>query len=654
MTIRSTPPASRAAPEPLNHGHIALALGLYLFLDWATFAYAFKNFNITPWNPLSGLSLFILYRWGGLMALPVYAMRVLGDLTFRGGAAPLPIVLFSDFVLVVGYLILARWLRRLLDATNGELTPQHVACFLGAALAVIIPMATFYVLILKTDGLIGWNSFPEAVFRRTIGDVIGAATIFPPFLASWPNRFEARLRLRPRHVLQLASTITVLLVIFGISFIDEFKFFYLLFLPIIWTALSDGYTGAAWGVLATQTAMFIVVRIYGEHSGSSVTVLQALMATLATTGLLLGAVVSERQRAVARLRESEQRLRTIFRTIPDALLTVRDSGGIEATNPSALALIAKAPTADGQANINNILPELTWPPKSGHRQLETATPSAEGNDVPVEVTIGRDSDGPQPISVVMVRDISTRKHMEARLAEKQAILTRASRRTMSGELASVIAHEINQPLAAMITYAKAGEMLVEAPGTPPLLKETLEKIAQQAHRSGEIIQRLRDFWGRGEITLTPISLAATVTEATELMDVDLRRLGVRLNVNLPPDLPELNGDRIHVLQVIQNLLRNALDALSGVTGRARRIDVTAVRGTTEVEISVADNGPGVAVELLGTLFQPFSGTKPGGMGLGLSICRSIIEAHGGRLWHEANPNGGAVFRFTLPISPKGR
>lgn len=638
--------------RPIHAGHLLVAVGIYFLLDWASFLYPFRNFNITPWNPLAGLTLFILLHLGIRLAPVVYIARVIGDLTFRGSDIPLPILLLSDLTLIAGYTIAALWIGRVPGIVSATPSRRAIGLFLGLLVVTSLPTATAYVLVLKTGGLIGWSAFPEAVFRRFIGDMIGTATVLPPLLLVRGSRGADILRaLKPRHLGQGLAVIFLVWVIFGFPLIDEFKFFYLLFLPIIWLALVDGYPGAAWGVLGTQVAMIVLVHILSEHSGASVTVLQVLMATLAMTGLLLGAVVDERRRAEALLRDSETRMQTIFRTIPDALLTVRENGSIDHANPAAIRMFSGTPRLVNGAVISDILPDLPWPPTLPVGQSETIARTGSDRDLPVEVSTGTEPRSHDPLTMVVARDISARRDMELRLAEKQAILSRVSRQTMSGELASVIAHEVNQPLTALMTYAKAGEMLVEAPATPPLLRETLGKIVQQARRAAEIIQRLRDLLGRGEISPAATSLSEAVRESIELMEADFRRAGIRVKTAVPDNLPEIHADRIHLQQVVQNLLRNALDALTQAKATGAEIAVSAERRGDDVTVRVVDNGPGIPEELRDRLFQPFSGNKPGGMGLGLSICRSIVEAHGGRLAYEPNPRGGAVFTFSLPIIP---
>jgi len=218
-------------------------------------------------------------------------------------------------------------------------------------------------------------------------------------------------------------------------------------------------------------------------------------------------------------------------------------------------------------------------------------------------------------------------------------------------MASTLAHELNQPLAAISNYLKGSRRLLEDSKDPraAAIQDALGKGAQQALRAGQIIRRLRDFVMRGETERRAERVAKLVEEASALALVGARERGVRLQSAIDPEVDEVIVDRVQVQQVLVNLLRNAMDAMQDSPRRVLTVSIVP-KGADMVELAVADTGPGISEEIAAKLFQPFVTTKPHGMGVGLSISRTIVEAHGGTIWVEANEGGGAVFRFTLPAA----
>jgi two-component system sensor kinase FixL len=222
-----------------------------------------------------------------------------------------------------------------------------------------------------------------------------------------------------------------------------------------------------------------------------------------------------------------------------------------------------------------------------------------------------------------------------------------SRLTAMGEMASTLAHELNQPLSAIANYMKGSRRLLEGAvdDKSAMMRDAMDKAGEQALRAGQIIRRLRDFVARGESERRVESVKKLVEEASALALVGAKDQGVRVRFTLDPHVDLVLADKVQVQQVLLNLIRNAIEAMEG---SERRELIVGTSGSGElVTISVADTGPGLADEVTAQLFQPFVTTKPHGMGVGLSISRTIIEAHGGRIWAEANPGGGTVFRFTL-------
>jgi two-component system sensor kinase FixL len=224
-----------------------------------------------------------------------------------------------------------------------------------------------------------------------------------------------------------------------------------------------------------------------------------------------------------------------------------------------------------------------------------------------------------------------------------------------GTMASTLAHELNQPLTAIANYMEAARDLLERPDeqTIALLREAVSDSASEALRAGSIVRRLRDFVARGEVDMRPERLSDLVEEATRLALVGARERNIRTFYGLDSTIDLVVVDRIQIQQVLVNLLRNAVEALADTPARDIRITSTADREGM-VRVSIADSGTGLDPHIQRQLFKAFTTTKSNGMGLGLSICRTIVEAHGGRIWYEDGPDGGAMFQFTLIAAKEER
>jgi two-component system sensor kinase FixL len=222
-----------------------------------------------------------------------------------------------------------------------------------------------------------------------------------------------------------------------------------------------------------------------------------------------------------------------------------------------------------------------------------------------------------------------------------------------GEMAAGLAHEINQPLSAIAMYAQAGQRFMRSPTREDAdVLEALEQINAQALRAGEVIRRLRNFVKNREVKREPVDCNRLLEDLRTLAETDARLHNVRLRIDDEPHLPTVYADPIQLQQVVLNLVRNAIDAMADVPESQREIVLSAhLVPEGEIEVVVADHGTGLAPDASEHLFNPFFTTKSGGTGLGLAISRSIVRAHGGRLWHTPNERTGARFHFTLPVSP---
>jgi two-component system sensor kinase FixL len=360
---------------------------------------------------------------------------------------------------------------------------------------------------------------------------------------------------------------------------------------------------------------------------------------------------------------AEALLRSILRTVPDAMIIIDEQGRIEQLSTTAERLFGYSLAEAAGENIGKFMPP---PYRERHdaymrRYLDTGErriigigrvvtgQRKDGTTFPMHLTIGELRTADRHYFTGFIRDLTDQQLTEARLKELQSEVTHMSRFTALGEMASTLAHEINQPLTAISNYLRGCLRLLERIGDPasPMLRDAVGKAADQALRAGDIIRRLREFVARGDSERRVESLPKLIEDASTLALIGARDSNIAVTFRIDPAIDLVMVDRIQIQQVLVNLIRNAVDVLAEFNG-PRAIDIearTVADGTARV--SVADTGGGLAPEVARHLFQPFVTTKREGMGLGLSICRTIVEAHGGRIWVEARPGGGTVFHFTL-------
>jgi len=369
------------------------------------------------------------------------------------------------------------------------------------------------------------------------------------------------------------------------------------------------------------------------------------------------------QRAVEEALEvAEGRLRSIMRTVPDAMIIIDERGLIEALSATAERLFGYTAAEVTGTNISQFMPNPHRELHDSYLERYHATGERhiigigrivvgqrkDGTTFPMHLTIGEMRTGDRHYFTGFIRDLTDQQMTEARLRELQAEVTHMSRFTALGEMASTLAHEINQPLTAINNYLRGCHRLAQRlEGEPvPALQDALSKASDQALRAGQIIRRLREFVARGDSERQTENLPKLIEDASTLALVGARENAIAVSFRLDPRAEHVVVDRIQIQQVLVNLIRNAFEILMDSGGR-RDLSIETQLVDDAVQVSVADSGAGLAPEVRAHLFQPFVTTKQKGMGLGLSICRTIVEAHGGKIWVDERPGGGTIFRFTL-------
>jgi two-component system sensor kinase FixL len=375
--------------------------------------------------------------------------------------------------------------------------------------------------------------------------------------------------------------------------------------------------------------------------------------------------ITDRKAAELAQRESELRLRSILDTVPDAIVVIDAQGMIQSFSPAAERLFGYSSAEIVGRNVKILMPTPYSEAHDGYldRYIRTGErriigigrvvvgSRKNGETFPMELQIGEFAFAGSRYFTGFVRDLTERQEAERRIQDLQAELLHASRLSVMGQMASTMAHELNQPLTAVMNYLEAGRQLIATGlGGPERVSEMMEKAIAQAQRAGDVIRQLRGFISKGGTERRIQNLNQLVEEALALALVGARQRGVRASLELDHSLPPVLVDHVQIQQVVLNLVRNAVEAMEEVERRELTIGTRAIPEQGMAEVIVADSGPGIAPELADRLFQPFVTTKATGMGLGLSICREIVEAHHGRLSAAQKSSGGTVFRVTLPIA----
>ncbi len=382
--------------------------------------------------------------------------------------------------------------------------------------------------------------------------------------------------------------------------------------------------------------------------------------------------ITLRKLADERLRRSESELRLaqeianlgnyvihLDQSEPDyyspQLCRILGIGAAEAAPPLA-ELIDRWVHPGDREQLDEAFRELDSPADSFDCEYRTVLEDGTTRHLHHIAQVTRDAQGIPCKHIGTIHDVTDRRQTEDEARQLQDRLTHFSRLSTMGEMAAGLAHEINQPLSAIATYAQACQRFMRSPNRDDAdVLEALGQINAQALRAGEVIRRLRNFVKNREVKREPVDCNRLLDDLRTLAETDARQHNVRLRSEAAPGLPTVEADPIQLQQVVLNLVRNAIDAMSEAPETRREVLLSTRQSPEgEIEIIVADHGSGLAPEAAEHLFNPFFTTKSGGTGLGLAISRSIVRAHGGRLWHTPNEGTGARFHFTLPAAPASK
>lgn len=510
----------------------------YVGLDWLSNIYAVQPLVISPWNPQSALSLILLLRYGLKNWPALFLAALLSDLAIRDMPVSLGYALAASAVLTLVYTMVAAVLLHVARMDVAFRSMRDLVWLTAVVTPGTFVAAAAYVGLYVYSGFILPASWLSDTMLLWLGDITGIVALTPLLLLFFADRPKwAKFRPDLERVVQVGCILVVLWVIFGLEVFDTQKFFYPLFLPLIWIAMRHGIWGAVTAILLTQLALGLAL-IWSNQPVATVIDAQYMMLALAVTGLFLGMMVSERQRV-----------------------------------QKALSL----------------------------REIE---------------------------------------------------LNQALRFAGAAEMTSALAHELNQPLAAIGNYVQACQIMVRESATVhPLLAETMAKVVREVGRAGEAVHRLREFFRFGVLQREQLSVTALLREVARSVEIQSANHNVALSFRIEPSLPDVWVDRVQMEIVLHNLVLNAIQAMTEIEMARREVVLEAGRAadiSDWVEVAVRDFGPGVAPDLVNGLFYAFATTKTEGMGLGLAISRSLVEAHGGRLWLDESVKPGARFCFTLP------
>ena len=370
-----------------------------------------------------------------------------------------------------------------------------------------------------------------------------------------------------------------------------------------------------------------------------------------------------RERAAERqLSASASQFRSILATVPDAMIVINELGAIQSFSAAAERLFGYSEAEVLGSNVSRLMPSPDRDRHDAYIARYTTTGEKriigigrtvvglrrDGTTFPMELSVAEAVTEGDRVFTGFVRDLTDKVRAEERIEELRSGLVHAARVSAMGTMASTLAHELNQPITAVVNYVRGIRNLMERPDPEdfPEIIEALNETTQAAIRAGDIVRRLREFVARGDSEKSVEDLPALIEEASKLALIGAREKGVAVRFDIDPAATPVLVDKVQIQQVLINLVRNAIEAMSDSPIRELTVSTTLV-SPGQVQVTVGDTGPGVAPEIREDLFRAFNSTKADGMGLGLSICRTIVEANDGRIWMEPRAGGGTLFHFTL-------
>lgn len=481
-------------------------------------------------------------------------------------------------------------------------------------------------------------------------------------LAIFSRRFEGK----AGYLLAVAAVAAALLLRWSLTGVLGNGAPFILFVPAILVAAIAG--GFRPGLLALALSISGSLLLTGANG-----TFWLQLVTFTVVGLVIiwmGEMLHHARRSLDRTEEElkarETHLRSILNTVPDATVVIDEGGLITSFSAAAVRQFGYTEAEVLGRNVNILMPEPYHREHDGYIRHYIGTGEKriigidrvvvgrrkDGSTFPMKLAVGEMKSAAGRFFTGFIRDLTEREESEARLQEIQSELARLARLNELGEMASTLAHELNQPLAAIANYAQGCvRFLKDLDDTAAgRIRDALEETTKQSLRAGGIIRHLREFVTRGEMEKTPETMRKLIEEAGALALVGSREQGIRSVFEFAPEGADVLVDRIQIQQVLINLMRNAMEAMH--ESEKRELVVRTLTEGGNVVVEVADTGPGISDEVAQRLFQPFVTSKANGMGIGLSISKRIIEAHGGRISASRNDSGGATFRFSLPLAGK--
>ena len=676
----NAPPGRSAGAAVRLAGLVLAGAACYYAATWVAWALCFPDSNVSLIFPPHAVLVAILLavptrHWWAYTA----ASAAAHFLATQQAGWPTSYALTCEVFDAVQNVGVAAGIRLLITSPLDAITLRDAIRFVLVAV-VVVPFGTAFWGASFTVSY-GFGTHYWIEWRNLgISNAVTAVVLVPVFLLGAHHLFVRRPRaLPPRRLLEAAflgaCTVAVGTFVFDDTPAGPTTSPALLYAPIpllIWGALRFGLVGISVLMLViTVQAVWGTMRGHGPFLAQTpvenALALQLFLLVTATPLMLLAVVIDEEGRAKEAQRESASLMGLAAEAGTLAMWVWDVSGNVVWMTERARSLLGLPPGArlDFAALFDRMHPDDRAARESvirqaiqtrGEYEIEYRLPQADGTDRWIHGRgrcVDHDGSGPKVFGVSM--DVTARKQAEASAAQKRAELEHVSRVATLGELTATLTHELRQPLSAILTNAHIGVEMLDGPRPDlPEVRRTLADIREVSERAGEVIGGMRAMLKRHR---TPAAAAEvdvnTVIRTVErITHGDANRHRVTVLLQLSPDLRPVKGDSVQLQQVILNLMLNAFSAMSGAsTDSARRLVLrTASIDESSVRIEVQDSGTGIPAAILASLFDPFITTKPDGLGMGLPICRSIVERHGGRISAANNPGGGATFSITLPVT----